>query len=77
MIDARTVASVIVTRKHRTRSIYPAAHDDASRGDNNGTPHNHGGMGRRRDAACPIYAGSADDGACFRCAQGDKASQQQ
>ena len=63
-------------------SVNPSAdrsHDGTSRGDNNSARSNNNSTWGDNDRACsdaarPVYSGRADDGACFRCRQGNEAS---
>ena len=56
-------------------SVHPSAdrsHDGTVRSNNDST---WGDNDRARsNAARPVYSGRADDGACFRCRQGNEAS---
>jgi hypothetical protein len=52
---------------------------DGARGDNNSARSNNNSTWGDNDRACsdatrPVYAGRADDGACFRRRQGNEAS---
>jgi hypothetical protein len=55
-------------------SIDPAADVPSPHGDRTSDDHGAGTDGA--DAAGPVHAASADDGACFHRAQGDDASNQ-
>jgi hypothetical protein len=71
------IAAVIVES-----SVNPSADrsdNDRVRSDNHSTRSNNNSTGgdndrARGDAARPVYSDRADDGACFRCRQGNEAS---
>ena len=73
---------VIIRPSSLDLSVNPSADrsdNDRARSDNHRTRSNNNSTWGDNDRACgdaarPVYSGRADDGACFRCRQGNEAS---